>query len=155
VDCDLTARKAYRIRCLFSSFPNPASTSTPLGRSGEAFLQGLRELGYVEGHNYVAEVLLQAEGFTDLQCVTIPADVAAAQALAAGELDFTHYTAGLAAFHSQARDPFLLLAGLHLDCYELFGTDRVHTIRDLKGKTVVLPQPQDSAAHILPASMAA
>jgi NitT/TauT family transport system substrate-binding protein len=33
-------------------------------------------------------------------------------------------------------DPIVILAGVHVGCYELFGTDRVHSIRDLKGKTV-------------------
>ena len=32
-----------------------------------------------------------------------------------------------------------MLAGVHVGCFELFGTDRVHTIRDLKGKTVAVP----------------
>jgi NitT/TauT family transport system substrate-binding protein len=105
--------------------------------------------------HYVAEELLQAEGFTDVQYVTIPSDEAAAKALAAGHLDFTLYTAGLAAVRLEAGDPFLLLAGLHVGCYELFGTDRVRTIGDLKGKTIALPQPVGSAAHILLASMAA
>jgi NitT/TauT family transport system substrate-binding protein len=105
--------------------------------------------------HYVAEVLLQAEGFTDVHYVTIPSDEAAAKALTAGHLDFTLYTAGLAAVRLEAGDPFLLLAGLHVGCYELFGTDRVRTIRDLKGKTIALPQPLGSAAHILLASMAA
>ena len=105
--------------------------------------------------HYVAEVLLQAEGFTDVQYVHIASDDAAAQALTAGSLDFNLYSAGLAATRLDAGDPFLLLAGLHVGCYELFGTERVRTIRDLQGKTVALPQPLDSTPHILLASMAA
>ena len=105
--------------------------------------------------HYVAEVLLQAEGFTDVQYVKIASDEAAAQALTAGHLDFNLYSASLAATRLDAGDPFLLLAGLHVGCYELFGTERVRTIRDLKGKTVALPQPLGSTPHILLASMAA
>jgi NitT/TauT family transport system substrate-binding protein len=105
--------------------------------------------------HFVAEALLHAEGFSDIRYIQIASDIAAAQALATGELDFTIYTAGLAAVRLDAGDPFLLLAGVHVGCYELFGTDRIHTIRDLKGKTVALAQPLGSASHILLASMAA
>jgi NitT/TauT family transport system substrate-binding protein len=31
------------------------------------------------------------------------------------------------------------LGGVHVGCFELFGTKRVHTIRDLKGKKVAVP----------------
>lgn len=33
-------------------------------------------------------------------------------------------------------DNFVLLAGIHTGCYELFGTESIRTVRDLKGKTV-------------------
>jgi NitT/TauT family transport system substrate-binding protein len=105
--------------------------------------------------HYVAEVLLQAEGFTDVQYVKVSSDVESAKALTTGHLDFNLYAASHAAFRLDAGDPFLLLAGLHVGCYELFGTDRVRTIRDLQGKTVALPQPLGSTPHILLASMAA
>jgi NitT/TauT family transport system substrate-binding protein len=32
----------------------------------------------------------------------------------------------------------VVLGGVHTGCFELFGTDRVHSVRDLKGKTVAL-----------------
>jgi hypothetical protein len=47
--------KARRIGVLYFGFPNPEGTSTPLGLHGEAFLQGLHELGYVEGQNITIE----------------------------------------------------------------------------------------------------
>jgi NitT/TauT family transport system substrate-binding protein len=105
--------------------------------------------------HYVAEVLLQAEGFTDVQYVKVSSDVESAKALTTGHLDFALYAASHAAFRLDAGDSFRLLAGLHVGCYELFGTDRVRTIRDLKGKTVALPQPLGSASHVLLASMVA
>ena len=36
----------------------------------------------------------------------------------------------------EAGDPAIILAGGHVGCFELVGTDRVQSIRDLKGKTV-------------------
>ena len=37
-----------------------------------------------------------------------------------------------------AGGPIVLLAGGHVGCFELFGTDRVRSIHDLKGKTVAV-----------------
>jgi NitT/TauT family transport system substrate-binding protein len=35
--------------------------------------------------------------------------------------------------------PIIVLGGMHVGCYELFGTDRIRTIIDLKGKKVAIP----------------
>ena len=35
--------------------------------------------------------------------------------------------------------PVLFLAGVHVGCFELFGSERVQTIRDLKDKTIAVP----------------
>jgi len=40
--------------------------------------------------------------------------------------------------HLDAGKPIVVLAGVHAGCYELFGNERVHAIRDLKGKTVAV-----------------
>jgi NitT/TauT family transport system substrate-binding protein len=52
-----------------------------------------------------------------------------------------------------AGHPLVLLAGVHVGCYELFGTDRVRAVSDLKGKTVAIPE-LGSPHHIFLASMA-
>jgi NitT/TauT family transport system substrate-binding protein len=49
-------------------------------------------------------------------------------------------------------EPIVLLGGVHIGCYELFGTDRVRSIRDLKGKTVAIPA-LGSPHHTFVASM--
>jgi NitT/TauT family transport system substrate-binding protein len=41
--------------------------------------------------------------------------------------------------HIEAGDPILMLAGIHAGCYELIGTPRVRSVRDLKGKRVAVP----------------
>jgi len=86
---------------------------------------------------YVAgEGLLQAEGFTNIEYVKTPI---VSQKLGSGELDitmndpFAHITA------IDKEQPIVVLAGIHVGCYELFGTDRVRTIHDLKGKKVAIP----------------
>jgi NitT/TauT family transport system substrate-binding protein len=48
----------------------------------------------------------------------------------------------------------VVLAGIHLGCYELFGTGEVQAIRDLKGKTVPV-SALGAAEHVFLSSMAA
>jgi NitT/TauT family transport system substrate-binding protein len=103
---------------------------------------------------YVAEDLLQGEGFSELQYVQKDGTVAKQQALAAGEVDLTlHFSAPLLTL-IDAGDPIVILAGVHVGCFELIGTERVHSIRDLRGKTVAV-HGLGSAEHIFLASMTA
>ena len=103
---------------------------------------------------YVAETLLESEGFTDLQYVKAPAGLATAKALANGDADVTLNFVAPFIIRVDQGDPIVMLAGVHAGCFELFGTDRVHTIRDLKGKTVGV-QARGSSQHVFLASMAA
>src|SRR5262249_7168141 len=53
-----------------------------------------------------------------------------------------------------AGDPVVLLAGVHVGCFELFGNERVHQITDLKGKNIAV-LALGSGQHIFLSSMAA
>src|SRR5262249_19164112 len=44
--------------------------------------------------------------------------------------------------------PFVILAGVHVGCYQLFGTNGVRTVRDLKGRTVAVPALR-SGPHLI------
>lgn len=102
---------------------------------------------------YVAEELLRGEGFTDVQYVKIGSG-AMYKAFDAGEIDISMAFVAPFIIHVDAGNPMIvLLAGVHVGCYELFGTDRVRTIRDLKGKTVAIPE-FGSPHHVFLASMA-
>ena len=103
---------------------------------------------------YVVEELLQSEGFTEVQYVETVAGARTTQALASGEVHLTLSFAAPAIIQVDAGEPIVMLAGVHVGCFELFGTDRVHTIRDLKGKTVAV-QALGSSQHVFLASMAA
>jgi NitT/TauT family transport system substrate-binding protein len=103
---------------------------------------------------YVAEELLQGEGFTDVRYVKTMAGTEASRAAASGEADFTMVFAGPLIIRVDAGDPIILLAGVHVGCFELFGTDRIRAIRDLKGKSVAV-QALGSSQHVFLASMAA
>jgi len=84
---------------------------------------------------YVAKELFISEGFTDMQYVPVTA-AGFNKSLASGEIDLTMGFVAPFAIRIDAGDPIVLLAGVHPGCFELFATDRVRTVRDLKGKAV-------------------
>jgi NitT/TauT family transport system substrate-binding protein len=56
--------------------------------------------------------------------------------------------------HVDAGDPITILGGVHVGCFELFGTEHVRSIRDLKGKSVGVGG-LGFPTHVFLASMAA
>jgi NitT/TauT family transport system substrate-binding protein len=103
---------------------------------------------------FVAEELFRAEGFTDLAYIEKPGDTGIETALASGEADINmHFNARLI-MRIEAGDPIVILAGGHPGCFELFGSDRVHKILDLKGKSVGIRE-LGSGSHLFISSMAA
>jgi NitT/TauT family transport system substrate-binding protein len=103
---------------------------------------------------YMAEELLPGEGFTDVQYVNKDVGFTTVKTLASGEVDLDMAFAGPLIIRLDAGDPIVLLAGGHIGCFELFGTDRVRAIHDLKGKTVAVPG-LGSSQHVFLSSMAA
>ena len=103
---------------------------------------------------YMAEELLLGEGFTDVRYVKIAGGFATQEALASGEIHISAGFAGPFIIRVDAGDPLVVLSGVHIGCYELFGTDRVHSIRDLKGKAVGVVR-LGSSQHVFLASMLA
>jgi len=102
----------------------------------------------------VADDLLRAEGFTDVQYVARPTGVEGVAAVVAGEADI-----GIAAVFGliprlDAGDPLLILGGIHIGCFELFGSKRIRSMLDFKGKKVAVTR-LGSARHLLTASLAA
>jgi NitT/TauT family transport system substrate-binding protein len=102
---------------------------------------------------YIVTELLKAEGFTDINYVKVTT-AGLSSALASGEVDVSLYFVAPLVIRLDAGDPITLLGGVHVGCYELFRTDRVRAIRDLKGKTVAIAEfglPQ----HVFLSSMIA
>ena len=87
---------------------------------------------------FLAEELLAAEGFGEVKYVRARAVPEITSAMAAGETDFGMQTILPTVMRLDAGDPLVVVAGVHPGCYELFGTDRVHSIQDLRGKTVAV-----------------
>src|SRR5262245_61557850 len=103
---------------------------------------------------YVFKELLPGEGFTDIQYVQV-SGINPYPAFASGEIDIS--MAFVAPFLTQvdAGAPIMLLGGVHVGCFELFGTGRVRAIRDLKGKSVGVTAIGNSAHYVFLASMLA
>jgi NitT/TauT family transport system substrate-binding protein len=101
---------------------------------------------------YLSEELLRTEGFTDVQWVRSSLDVVSKH-LAAGTVDLGMNFVGPNLIGLEAGDPAVILAGGHVGCFELVGTDRVRSIRDLKGKTVAV-NVLGGAEHVFLSAMA-
>jgi NitT/TauT family transport system substrate-binding protein len=85
---------------------------------------------------YIAQDLLQSEGFTDVRYPTKAPGPETVAALTSGEIDMTISPGTAHLVWVDQGAPIVALTGIHTGCWELFGTDQVNSIRDLKGKTV-------------------
>jgi NitT/TauT family transport system substrate-binding protein len=115
--------------------PPPETTSIRLFDPGRGVCTVVPQL--------IAEELLKAEGFTDVQYVQVGSGLDFTK-LIAGDVDLAMRFVGSVIVQLDAGEPVLLLAGVHIGCYELFASDRIRSLRDLKGKKVGVPSLQDS-----------
>ena len=100
---------------------------------------------------YVAEDLLRSEGFTNVQYVELSVNVYAG--FTAGTIDISMAFIAPYIIQMDAGLPLVLLGWVHAGCFELFGTERIKAVRDLKGKMVAIPE-LGSAHHVFVAAMA-
>jgi len=100
---------------------------------------------------YLAEELLQLEGFTEVEYVDgtagFPTDI-----LAKGAADFTMDASPTLVYRMDGGKPIVALAGTHAGCFELFGNYNVNAVRDLKGKDIAI-SGFGGADHVLLSSM--
>jgi NitT/TauT family transport system substrate-binding protein len=113
-------------------------------------------LSLCQAPQYVAEALLRGEGFTEVQYVPHGPHGPKGfyKNLGSGEADIGGDFATQLIIELDRGTPIVVLGGIHVGCFELFGTERVRTIRDLKGKTVGV-RGLDTPPHTFLASMAA
>ncbi len=102
---------------------------------------------------YLAEALLRLEGFTEVEYLPLGAREGP-HSVAQGLADMTIWAAPALIPNVDAGEPIVMLAGIHVGCYELFANERVRSIRDLKGRTVAI-QYFGGGDHILLASILA
>ena len=75
---------------------------------------------------YIGEKLLRGEGFTDVQYVEGIGGLPTAKAMASGQIDVSmNFAAPLTV--SLDAGIIVVLAGIHVGCFELFGTERVRS----------------------------
>lgn len=116
-------------------------------------LRLIRTPALCQAPQYASEQLLRSEGFTDVQEARIEGDITARiQALASRRGDILSTYVGPLITRIDAGDPIVILTGLHVGCFELFGSDRIRAIRDLKGRTINVTE-MGGAAHLHLASI--
>jgi len=133
-------------RELLAAEPPPETKRIRLARAPSACL----------APQYVAEELLRAEGFNQIEYVGEGISVAGlpgAQAMGAGQIDLSMNFAAPLVVALDEGAPIVLLAGVHAGCFELFVTEKIRTISDLKGKTAAILGKR-SGQHIFLASIA-
>jgi NitT/TauT family transport system substrate-binding protein len=103
---------------------------------------------------YVAEELLRAEGFTDVQYIEAPSGTPGPPMMGAGQIDIgMDFAAKLVQYLDQGA-PLVVLAGVHAGCFELFATNGVKTISDLRGRTTAVVA-LGSSPHVFLSSIVA
>lgn len=103
---------------------------------------------------FLAEELLRLEGFEDVEYVKRPVGATISSVLAANRADITTVNAPSLMLALDAGRSIVMIAGVHVGCFELFGNDRIQAIRDLKGKKVAISMV-GSGEHVYIASMLA
>jgi len=99
---------------------------------------------------YVCEEFLRAEGFTDVRYVKYPGSGSLDRAIAAGEIDLTQHFAGRCIVDVDGGAPVVVLGGVHPGCFMLFGSNRIRSVRDLKGKRIAI-LGMNSGQHMIAA----
>jgi len=102
---------------------------------------------------YLAEDFFPMEGFTEWTYLPLGMRTTL-DALADGRADIALWSVSDLLPHIDAGQALTVLAGLHGGCYQLFGNERVHAVRDLKGKTAAIHY-FGSGDHILLSTMLA
>ena len=108
------------------------------------------------GPLHIAEDLLRGEGFTDLQYVRNDDTLAASKMVQARSADLVLQFSAPFITEVDGGAELVTLGGLHAGCFVLFGGPTVHSVRDLKGKTVSVPAiDRQNTMRLYIASMAA
>ena len=104
----------------------PETTSLRLGQAPVSCLAPL----------YILDDLLHDEGFADVRYVPVAPSPSASEVIARGELDFGQDFSAPTIIPIEAGVPMVMLSGVHLSCFALFGHESIRSAVDLKGKRV-------------------
>ena len=103
---------------------------------------------------YIADELLRAEGFTDIQYVSSGPGAPLTKKIADEAIDFSMGYAGPNIIAVDAGEAIVNLAGVHVGCFELLAHGGIRSIADLKGKSIGITA-LGSSEHIYLAAMLA
>ena len=100
--------------------------------------------------------LLRLEGFAEVEYIKVNYEEHSSigAAVAAGQGDFAQDAAISLLPLLDARQPVVILSGVHAGCWELFGGPRVRAVRDLKGKRIPIAAA-GAEEHLLASSLVA
>src|SRR5262245_7806347 len=116
--------------------PSPVAAEPPTETTKLTLAQ---VTGLCVAPQYVADELLHGEGFTEVQYIKPEGGAEVYRILASGEAQLSMGFVAPLIIQVDIGHPLVLLGGVHVGCFELFATERVRAIRDLKGKTVAVP----------------
>ncbi len=103
-------------------------------------LRLLKNRALCRAPQYLADELLRAEGFANVQYLEFPeAPDAFAGRLSAGAIDLMQWEVTPFIEEIDRNSPVVFLAGVHPGCWELIASQRIRRVRDLMGKTIAVP----------------
>jgi NitT/TauT family transport system substrate-binding protein len=109
----------------------------------------LRFPGICIAPQYIAGELLRAEGFTDIRYVDVGPRTELSAKVARGSADFTIDFAATAIRTIDGGGAVTVLGGVHSGCWQLFAKNEIHSLADLKGKSVGMQTAGDDADPML------
>jgi len=130
--------------------PAPAAEGSPETTA----VRLVRDPGIYLAPQYAAEELLRGEGLTDVRYLEDPSDADTAQMVARGEGDFSLNFASQFVAAIDRGAPLTVLAGVHVGCFELFASDAIRKIPDLRGRSIGA-QALGSTAQVFLGTLAA
>jgi NitT/TauT family transport system substrate-binding protein len=128
-----------------------SAASAPKPETGTIRVSGL--VAVCTAPLLVSEDLLRAEGFTVVK-LEARQSIGALEEVAAGQADIGITFIGPTILQIDGGQPVTVLAGVHPGCFELFGTSRVRSLMDLKGKKIAVIALR-SSPHVFLSSMLA
>lgn len=163
ISSDKSIHEVTRRQFLGSAFSLGAASA--LGAPGAAMAQPAPETKRVRlvaddviclAPQFVAEELLRQEGFEQVEYVRMNYEQypCPSALVAAGKADFTQDSGASFVYQIDLGKPVVALGGVHAGCWELVGSSRVRTIRDLKGKRVPI-SATGSEEHLMLSSVLA
>jgi NitT/TauT family transport system substrate-binding protein len=134
---------------LLGMHPRPVAAEPP---PETTTLRLARTVSICQAPQYVVEALFEAEGFTDVQFVGEAAR--ADRTLVSGDAQMGMLFLGPFLLHLDEGAPVVILSGGHVGCLELFAHEPIHSVRDLKGRSVAV-YALGTATHVFLATLLA